>query len=119
MSKQAILDDATNFITAGGRNDLAEAAAAYNEGAEAMMDEAKENGWMLVGDWSQVWEDVLDWMLVELYSDGTADLYDYKTGEVLRPATREECRRYIELIDGAEGAVDGKEFGLQGTVYIR
>lgn len=118
MSKQAILNDATNFITAGGRNDLAEAAAAYNEGAEAMMEEAKENGWPIAGDWSQVWEDVLGLMLDELYS-GAADLHNYKTGEVLRPATREECRRYIELIEGAEGAVDGKEFGLQGTVYIR
>lgn len=45
------------------------------------------------------------------------NLYDYKTGTMIRPLTEAEATRYLALADTREGAVDGAEFGHDGTVF--
>ena len=50
-------------------------------------------------------------------------LYDYKTGEEIRDLTYDEVARYHEACDtgatGDTGAVNGEEFGHDGTVYAQ
>lgn len=116
-TQQEIIEDAVTYLSANGNNDLYETIFYWKEGAEENAKEAEENGWSLAGDWSECWDEVLDSIAHDLYL-AQAFIYDSKTGEEIREATEEECRRYVRLIDNIEGHVDGAEFGLEGGVYL-
>ena len=47
---------------------------------------------------------------------------DYNTGNTIREISEEEARRYLDLSENGEcsggtGAIDGSEFGHEGTIY--
>ena len=49
-------------------------------------------------------------------------IYDYRTGEVLRRATKQEYRQYLKsIVDDhtGTGAVDGRPYGFRQTVYMQ
>jgi chitodextrinase len=56
--QQAAIDDAADFVTAGGSNSLDESLMYWNLGAEDNANEARANGWEPVGDWSDCWDNV-------------------------------------------------------------
>lgn len=112
------IENAVNFLTANGRNDLAEAASYWQEGATANTREALENEWRVVGDWTEVWDDVLEELAAMLHRDGPV-IVNYKTGEGMREATTLECYRYLETVENPEGVVDGDFYGYGFPVFLR
>ena len=44
-------------------------------------------------------------------------LYDYTTAKEIRELTSQEAAHYMTVATDDTGAVDGTEFGYDGTVY--
>lgn len=122
-NNETTIADAYDFLTAVDSNDPVESARYWQDGPEKNAAEARENDWTLKGDWSQVWNDVLDRIAERLYGNDPeviARASEPGAGDVtLGDATLEQCRTYLQHVGSDEGWIDGGLIGHPGhTVYI-
>lgn len=112
-----LFESAHSYLRANG---LMQAAMDWQKGADKMMEDAKAEGWDTKGDWNDVWEDVLDLFAGDFHCDEPRIIIRSKQPGVPNVsgarATVNQCLDYLQLVENAEGWVDGQYFGHPGKV---